>query len=108
MSGDQQTLVANLTGHDGPVWMCSWAHPKFGTLLASCGFDHKVIVWKESEQGVFSAIYTSPSTLHEASVNAIAWAPHEFGLSLVWSLFVCFHSTLFFSFFQNSPAQTDN
>lgn len=86
VSGDQQTLVANLTGHDGPVWMCAWAHPKFGTLLASCGFDHKVIVWKESEQGVFGAIYTSPSTLHEASINAVAWAPHEFGLSLVGSI----------------------
>ena len=82
VAGEQQTLLANLTGHDGPVWMCAWAHPKFGTLLASCSFDHKVIIWKESEQGVFSAIYTSPATLHDASVNAISWAPHEFGLSL--------------------------
>merc|ERR1712216_309859 len=82
VAGETQTLLANLTGHDGPVWMCAWAHPKFGTLLASCSFDHKVIIWKESEQGVFSAIYTSPATLHDASVNAIAWAPHEFGLSL--------------------------
>jgi protein transport protein SEC13 len=82
VAGETQTLLANLTGHDGPVWMCAWAHPKFGTLLASCSFDHKVMIWKESEQGVFSAIYTSPATLHDASVNAIAWAPHEFGLSL--------------------------
>jgi WD40 repeat protein len=82
VSGDHQTLVATLTGHDGPVWMCAWAHPKFGTLLASCSFDHKVIVWKEGEAGIFSMIYTSPPTLHEASVNALAWAPHEFGLSL--------------------------
>ena len=84
MSGEQQTLVANLTGHDGPVWMCAWAHPKFGTLLASCSFDHKVIVWKESDgqPGAFSPIYTSPATLHEASVNAVAWAPHEHGLAL--------------------------
>lgn len=22
--------------HDGPVWQVAWAHPKFGTLLASC------------------------------------------------------------------------
>ena len=91
VSGDQQTLVGNLTGHDGPVWQCAWAHPKFGTLLASCSFDHKVIVWKESEQGVFSAIYTSPATLHEASVNAIAWAPHEFGLALVRLAYACHH-----------------
>jgi len=82
VAGDQQTLVANLTGHDGPVWMTAWAHPKFGTLLASCSFDHKVIVWKETEQNIFSPVYTSPPTLHEASVNAIAWGPHEFGLCL--------------------------
>ena len=22
--------------HDGPVWQVAWAHPKFGTLLATC------------------------------------------------------------------------
>lgn len=84
VSGETQTLVANLTGHDGPVWMCTWAHPKFGVMLASCSFDQKVIIWKESEQqpGAFSPIYTSPATLHDASVNAVAWAPHELGLAL--------------------------
>jgi protein transport protein SEC13 len=84
VSGEQQTLVANLTGHDGPVWMCSWAHPKFGVLLASCGFDNKVIVWREAENqpGAFSQVYASPPSLHEASVNAVAWAPHEHGLAL--------------------------
>ena len=84
VSGDSQTLVANLTGHDGPVWMCGWAHPKFGVLLASCGFDNKVIVWREAENqpGAFSQVYASPPSLHEASVNAVAWAPHEHGLAL--------------------------
>lgn len=84
VSGDSQTLVANLTGHDGPVWMCGWAHPKFGVLLASCGFDNKVIVWREAENqpGAFSQVYASPASLHEASVNALAWAPHEHGLAL--------------------------
>ena len=43
VSGETQTLVANLTGHDGPVWMCTWAHPKFGVMLASCSFDQTVI-----------------------------------------------------------------
>jgi protein transport protein SEC13 len=53
-------------------------------MLASCSFDQKVIIWKESEQqpGAFSPIYTSPATLHDASVNAVAWAPHELGLAL--------------------------
>lgn len=81
-SAAQQTLIATLTGHDGPVWMVAWAHPKYGNHLASCSFDNKIIIWKESEQGVFSQAYASPTTLHEASVNAIAWAPHEHGLVL--------------------------
>jgi len=60
----------------------SWAHPKFGNLLASCSFDRKVIVWKEAAEGVWQPLYASPPQLHSASINSCAWAPHELGLSL--------------------------
>ena len=33
----QQTLVATLVKHEGPVWQVAWGHPSYGTLLASCG-----------------------------------------------------------------------
>jgi protein transport protein SEC13 len=33
--------------HEGPVWQVTWAHPKYGSLLASCGYEGKIIVWKE-------------------------------------------------------------
>jgi WD40 repeat protein len=33
--------------HDGPIWQISWAHPKFGCILASCSYDGKVFVWRE-------------------------------------------------------------
>lgn len=46
--GDQHTHLADLRGHEGPVWQVSWAHPKFGSLIASCSFDHKIIIWKEN------------------------------------------------------------
>lgn len=46
--GDQHAHVADLRGHEGPVWQVCWAHPKFGSLLASCSFDHRIIVWKET------------------------------------------------------------
>ena len=36
--GARGTHVATIAGHDGPVWACAWAHPKFGTLLASASF----------------------------------------------------------------------
>lgn len=29
------------------VWQLAWAHPRFDTLLASCSYDRKVIIWKE-------------------------------------------------------------
>lgn len=36
---DMQTHLADLLGHEGPVWQVAWAHPKFGTKLASCSYD---------------------------------------------------------------------
>ena len=30
-----------IKAHDGAVWQVSWAHPKFGVLLASASFDSK-------------------------------------------------------------------
>ena len=105
--GEQHVHLADLRGHEGPVWQVAWAHPKFGTLLASCSFDHRVIVWKEMqdnqwqqvttmrsdlgyEQGnrnsrseyILAQVYITPATLHTASINSIAWAPHELGLIL--------------------------
>eukprot|EP00873_Tetraselmis_striata_P000259 jgi/Tetstr1/420523/TSEL_001067.t1 len=55
---------------------------KFGSLLASCSFDHRVIIWKETQEGVWAQAYKSPETLHSASVNSICWAPQELGLML--------------------------
>ncbi|KAG2676870.1 hypothetical protein I3760_12G071900 [Carya illinoinensis] len=42
--------LATLTAHQGPVWQVAWAHPKFGSLLASCSYDGRVIIWKEGNQ----------------------------------------------------------
>jgi protein transport protein SEC13 len=56
ISGDVQQPIADLAGHEGPVWQVSWAHPKFGSLLASCSFDHTVIIWREAQEGVWSQV----------------------------------------------------
>lgn len=72
--------LTTLTGHQGPVWQVSWAAPKFGSLLASCSFDGRVIVWKEGENGEWIAEKVFQE--HKASVNSISWAPHELGLCL--------------------------
>ncbi|KAI3792399.1 hypothetical protein L2E82_06276 [Cichorium intybus] len=72
--------LATLTGHNGPVWQVAWAHPKFGSLLASCSYDGTVIIWKEGTLNDWTLAHTF--TDHKSSVNSIAWAPHELGLCL--------------------------
>jgi len=80
VEGENQVHVADLKGHEGPVWQVSWAHPKFGSLLASCSYDRKVCIWKESSRNSWSVVHEY--NVHDLSVNSIAWAPHEFGLCL--------------------------
>jgi len=75
-----QTQVADIRGHEGPVWQVAWAHPKFGSVLASCSYDRKVLIWKEQSPNQWTSIHQYAG--HELSVNSIAWAPHEYGLSI--------------------------
>lgn len=56
--------------HTGPVWQVTWAHPKFGHILASCSYDGKVLIWKEQQgQGGSTGGWTkiNEHTLHTAS-----------------------------------------
>jgi protein transport protein SEC13 len=62
------------------VWSLSWAHPKFGTLLASSSYTGQILIHRESPPNSWSLVYTS--TTHTASVNLVAWAPHEAGCIL--------------------------
>lgn len=74
-----QSHVATLTGHDGPVWMVSWAHPRFGNIIASASYDGKAIVWSNNGS-VYKPVHIVGS--HTSSVNGISWAPQQFGLIL--------------------------
>lgn len=97
VAGGQPRQLADLIGHEGPVWAVSWGHPKFGTLLASCSYDHRVIVWKETQEAVWTQVCLAKavpqvphvaatqvyrSEVHTASVNGVAWAPYELGAVL--------------------------
>lgn len=79
MSSEQPVFTAELTGHEGPVWQVSWAHPKFGVILASCCYDGKVILYREAPANNWQQLFVHSEA---ASVNSIAWAPHEHGLCL--------------------------
>ncbi|RLN26740.1 hypothetical protein BBJ28_00006790 [Nothophytophthora sp. Chile5] len=52
----------------------------FGVLLAACSYDGKVIIYREQSLNQWTQAYVH--AFHDASVNSIAWAPHEYGLSL--------------------------
>lgn len=80
VEGSNHTLVQELKGHDGPVWEVAWAHPSFGNIVASCSYDWRVILWKESANGEWINLHEH--TVHSFSVNSIAFAPHEYGLHL--------------------------
>ncbi|KAG4122818.1 hypothetical protein ERO13_D11G290601v2 [Gossypium hirsutum] len=80
VSNNTHQHLATLTGHQGPVWQVAWAHPKFGSLLASCCYDGRVIIWKEGNQNEWAQAHVFDD--HKSSVNSIAWAPHELGLCL--------------------------
>ncbi|EEB08739.1 COPII-coated vesicle component Sec13 [Schizosaccharomyces japonicus yFS275] len=79
VDGNQHRLQETLKGHTGPVWQLDWAHPKFGTILASASYDGHVIVWREQD-GTWKQLYDH--ALHQASVNSVSWAPHEYGALL--------------------------
>jgi len=80
VDGSTYRLVETLRGHDGPVWQIAWAHPKFGTILASSSYDGRVLIWRENSPNNWSRLIEH--TLHQASVNSVAWAPHELGAIL--------------------------
>ena len=67
--------------HSSSIWQIGWANPRFGNILATCGFDRKVIIWKENFPNDW--VETREYLGHDASVNSVAWAPWEFGLKLV-------------------------
>lgn len=69
-----------LARHNGPVMKLSWAHPKYGSLLACGGYYRKVQIWKEVTAASWVMVHEYSG--HEASVNTVEWAPSEFGLML--------------------------
>ncbi|KAL3105564.1 hypothetical protein niasHT_021187 [Heterodera trifolii] len=97
--------MAELTGHDGPVWQVSWAHPKFDNVLASCSHDRKVIVWREVN-GKWQKSYEYNQ--HEASINSISWAAPEYALIFAYCSTDCAISIIQFMGDVWSPVKIAN
>ena len=55
-----------------------WAHPKYENLIATCGYDKKIKIWKEVKAQSWDIVYefeaeasVHPFFLQEPRVNAI-------------------------------------
>jgi protein transport protein SEC13 len=75
--------LCTLQNHLGEVFSLSWSHPKYGSLLASCGSDRKVVVMKEQSIRTWSFFY---EYVDPVIINCISWAPWELGLKLLAGL----------------------
>lgn len=59
----------------------AWAHPKYESVVATCGYDSYVKVWKRDLNNNWEENSVWEQGLG-SSVNCIAWAPWEYGLIL--------------------------
>lgn len=83
-SGDWQ-LVAQWQAHRGAVTGISWAHPEFGSLIATSGADQDAKIWEErSNTASMASRWTNKAALTEArkAVTCVEFAPRQFGLKL--------------------------
>ena len=87
--------------HDAAVSRVCWAHPEFGSIIASSSFDRTVKIWEQTPMGaqenpqpmngtqplpsVLSSRWAERAMLVDArgTVRAVEFAPHYFGLKFV-------------------------
>ncbi|ELP85012.1 protein transport protein SEC13, putative [Entamoeba invadens IP1] len=71
-SGESPVEVTSFVGHKGAVWGVCWSHPRFG-VLATCGYDGEVKVWRENASHKYDCVYTYHH--HKKSVNCVSFFP---------------------------------
>lgn len=71
------------TGHEGPILNCSWAHPQYGTILATSGIDGKVILHKAKDENnlqYWDKLYTID---HKQTITCLSFNPYSCDSSLL-------------------------
>lgn len=93
----QWKKIYEFTAHDAEVRKVKWAHPDFGSIIATCSYDKSVIIWEEPKlntiliNGVLypkenennSWIYKTKLLDSKESIEDIKFAPKHLGLMLV-------------------------
>eukprot|EP00529_Nitzschia_sp_RCC80_P028903 CAMPEP_0113444334 /NCGR_PEP_ID=MMETSP0014_2-20120614/2613_1 /TAXON_ID=2857 /ORGANISM="Nitzschia sp." /LENGTH=327 /DNA_ID=CAMNT_0000335343 /DNA_START=9 /DNA_END=992 /DNA_ORIENTATION=- /assembly_acc=CAM_ASM_000159 len=78
-------LNAEFQGHKGSVSSLSWAHPEYGSLIATAGADGEAKIWEERTNATTpSSRWTSKAQLTEArkALSCVEFSPRHFGLKL--------------------------
>ena len=89
--------LKKIQAHDAAVTKVSWAHPEFGTIIASSSFDRTVKVWEQTSYtdtdpqlngasgSSSSSRWVERAVLVDAksTVRAVEFSPPSFGLKLV-------------------------
>ena len=73
--------VSEISAHIGPIFKLSWSHPSFGPILASCGFDKKVNLYKINPQYKLEKIYEHDK--HNNCITALKFSPSSNNLLLI-------------------------
>ena len=73
--------VSEISAHIGPIFKLSWSHPSFGPILASCGFDKKVNLYKIGPQYHLEKIYEHDK--HNNCITALKFSPSSNNLLLI-------------------------
>lgn len=79
---NKNTMVKTLeiSSHFGPIYNLSWSHPSFGPILASGGFDKKVILYR-LDNDRFEQIYSHNN--HKNIVKTLKFCPSSKKLLLI-------------------------
>ena len=73
--------ISEIIAHIGPVYKLSWSHPCFGPILASCGFDKKVNLFKIDINNQLEKLYEHE--MHNNSVKTLKFSPSSNNLLLI-------------------------
>lgn len=78
---EKMVKISETLAHAGPVMKVAWSHPSFGPVIASCGFDKKVILFKLNYNNQIEKIYEHE--LHENCVKALKFSKSNNKLNLI-------------------------
>lgn len=69
-------LISQIQAHEGPTLKIDYSHPKFGSLIASCGFDGKIYLWKENN-GACEKVYEYQDEEKPTCVNYVKFSKYN-------------------------------